>query len=81
MLSRNEPVEARVWAMGIVVLAPGREQVPGLAQVGEQMLAEAFVPQTAIEAFHEAVLHRFSGGDVVQFDASLLLPLQDGVRC
>ncbi len=27
-----------------------------LGQIGEQMLVETFVPQTAIEAFHEAVL-------------------------
>lgn len=81
ILPRGEPVEARVWAMVIVVVAPSRDQIPGVAQVGEQMLVEALVAQTAVEAFHEAVLHGFARRDVVPLDLPFLLPSQDGVRC
>lgn len=43
-------------------------------------LIEAFVAQPAIDAFDEAVLHRFAGRDLVPFDAPFILPLEDGVR-
>ena len=39
-----------MWAMVIVVDAPGRDKLPGVAQVGEQVLVEALVAQAAIEA-------------------------------
>jgi hypothetical protein len=43
------------------------------------VLVEALVPQTTVEAFHKAILHRFTGSDVVPFDGMLLLLGQDGV--
>ena len=43
------------------------------------MFIEALVAQAAVEAFDEAILHRFARCDVVPFDATLLLPGQDGV--
>tara|TARA_B100000678_G_scaffold268080_1_gene254101 strand:+ start:651 stop:779 length:129 start_codon:yes stop_codon:yes gene_type:complete len=36
--------------MVIVIVTPGRDQFPGVAQVGEQVLVEALVAQAAIEA-------------------------------
>lgn len=63
----------------VVVVAPGGDQGPGMAQVGEQVLVEALVPQAAVEAFDEPVLHRLAGRDVVPLDPALLLPLQDRV--
>ena len=38
-----------MWAVVIVVVAPSRDQIPGVAQVGEQMLVEALVAQTAVD--------------------------------
>jgi len=35
---------------------------------GEQVLVEALVPQPAIEALHEAILHRLARRDVVPLD-------------
>ena len=52
----------------VVVVAPCRDQRPGVAQVGKQVFIETLVPQAAIEAFDEAVLHRFSRRNVVPFD-------------
>jgi hypothetical protein len=43
-------------------------------RVGEQMLVEALVAQATVEAFDEAILHRFTRCNVVPFDATLLLP-------
>lgn len=38
ILPRGEPVEARVGAVMVVVVAPGGDQLSGMAQVGEQVL-------------------------------------------
>jgi hypothetical protein len=51
-----------------------------MAQAGEQVLVQAFIPQSAIEGLDEAVLHGFAGRDVVPFDFPVLLPRQDRVR-
>lgn len=67
-------------AVVVVVVAPCRNQVTGMAQAGEQVLVEAFVQQTTVEALDEAVLHRFAGRDVVPFDLSVLLPREDCIR-
>ncbi len=64
----------------VVVVAPCRDQVAGTAQTGEQVLVQAFIPQSPIEGHDEAVLHRLTGRDVVPFDLSGLLPRQDRVR-
>lgn len=66
-------------AMGVVV-APGPDQMAGMAQVGKQVLVEALFPQTAVEALHEAVLHRLAGREVVPLDLTFLLPFEDRVR-
>src|SRR6266478_10033295 len=75
-----EPVEARVWSVGVVVDPPFFDNLACLAEVREQVLVEALVTQTAVEALYEAILHRFAGRDVVPFDTVVLLPAQDRVR-
>ena len=67
-------------AVVIVVVAPCRNQMAGMAQRREQVLVQAFVPQATIEALHEAVLHRLSRCDVVPFNLPILLPFEHGVR-
>ena len=67
-------------SVGVVVDPPCFDDLAGLVQVGEQMLVEALVPQSAVEALDEAILHRLARCDVVPFDAVLLLPSKDGVR-
>ena len=64
----------------IVVVAPCRNQMAGMAQCREQVFVEAFIPQASVEALHEAVLHRFARRDVMPFDLAILLPIQHGVR-
>ena len=66
-------------AVVIVVVAPGVDQVTGMAQARKQVLVQALIPKTDIEALHEAVLHRFAERAVVPFDLPVLLPLQDRV--
>ena len=39
----------------VVVVSPRRNEAAGMAQVGEQVLVEAFVPEAAIEALDKAV--------------------------
>ena len=69
-----------MWAMVIVVVAPGRDKLPGVAQVGEQVLVEALVAQAAVEALDEAIRHGLSWRDVMPLDLSVLLPFQNGIR-
>ena len=49
ILPRSEPVEARVGAMVIVIVTPRRDQLPGVAQVCEQVLVEALISQAAVD--------------------------------
>src|SRR3954451_10558052 len=79
-LSWCEPVEARVRSVGIVVDPPCFDDLTRLFEITEQVLVEALVAQPAVEALHEAILHRFARRDVVPFDVVLLLPSQDGIR-
>lgn len=67
-------------AMVVVVVAPCRNQMAGMAQAGEEVLVQAFVPQAAIEALDQAVLHRFSWRDVMPLHPSILRPFEHGVR-
>lgn len=53
--------------------------LPGMAQVVEQMLVKAFVPHLLIEAFDEPALDWRARGDVVPVDLVTLVPFQDGV--
>lgn len=41
-----------MWAILIVIVAPGRDQLSGMAQIGEQVLIEALVPKAALEGGH-----------------------------
>ncbi len=61
----------------IVVDPPIFNDVPGMAIASEQVLIEAFVPQAPIEAFNEAVLHRFARSDVVPCNAAVLRSRND----
>src|SRR4051794_40685208 len=79
-LNRCKPVKARVRSVGVVVDPPFFDDLACVLDVGEQVLVEALVTQSAVEALYEAILHRFAGRNVVPFDITLLLPGQDGVR-
>ena len=67
-------------AVVIVVVAPCCNQMAGMAQVWEQVLVQAFVPQAAVEAFDQAILHQLARRDVAPFHLAILLPFQHGVR-
>jgi nitrogen fixation/metabolism regulation signal transduction histidine kinase len=46
---------------------------------GLEVLVQTLVPEFAVEALQEAVLHRFAGRDVVPGDAALRRPFQHRV--
>lgn len=75
----GEPAETRMRSILIVVDSPIFNDVEGIPEAAEQMLVEAFISQAAIKRFNEAVLHRLDWGDVVSFDAAVLLPFEHGV--
>ena len=68
-----------MWTEGVVVDPPRLDDAASFAKPVEQMLVEALVTQPAIERFHERILCRLSGCDVVPFDPSVLHPFQDRV--
>ena len=78
-LSWCEPIEARVRSVGIVVDPPFFDDLARVLEIGEQVFVEALVAQATVEAFDEAILHRFAWRDVAPFDAALLLPGQDSI--
>ena len=60
----------------VVVGAPCCNQVAGMAQSREQLLAQALIAQAVIEAFDDAILQGIARFEVVQFDLSLFMPPQ-----
>ena len=66
-----EPVEARVWSVGVVVDPPFLDDLAGFVEIGEQMFVQALVAQSAVEAFDKAVLHRLAGRGVMPLDPAL----------
>lgn len=63
----------------VVVDPPFFDDLPRLLEVGEQVIVEALVAEPAVEALHEAILHRFPWRDVVPFDGAFLLLGQDRI--
>jgi len=64
-----------MWSVQIVVDPPVFDDLPRMAITAEQMLVEAFIAQTAVERFHEAILHGLSRRDVVPVDANNLVAI------
>ena len=75
----GEPVQARVWSCCVVVDPPGFDDPTRPGQAAEQVFVQAFIPEPAVEAFHESALLGLARGDVVPQHRALFLPAQDGV--
>src|SRR5208283_1276778 len=80
-LGRCLPPESRVRARPVVIRPPTPKGNASLGQRGEQHLIQKLIPQAAVEAFDEGVLHRLAWRDVVPCDMALIGPCQDGVAC
>ena len=55
-----------MWPLVVVVDPPCRDDPAGVVVALEQVLVQAFVPQSADEGFNEAVLHRLAPFSVMQ---------------
>jgi hypothetical protein len=75
---RRQPAQPAVRPYGVIVDAPSLDDSPTLGERGEDVFVEAFVAQPAVERFDEAALGRLAGRNVVPFDATVLLPAEDG---
>ncbi len=64
---------------GVVVDPPGFDDSSCLRERTEDVFVEAFVAQPAVEGFHEGVLNRPAGCDVVPLYACLFDPPQHSV--
>ena len=80
MFFGGEPAEPRMRAAGVEVLAPGLEDLAGVADRAEQGLVEKLVPEPPVEALGEGVLDRLAGLDVFSGHAPVVRPGQDRVR-
>ena len=49
--------QARMWSDGIVALLSSVQDVSCAGERGEECLVQAFMTETTVEAFNEAVLH------------------------
>lgn len=63
--------------MVVVVVAPARQHLAGMSEVVEDLFADAFIAQLAVEQLHEPVLLRLARRDVVPGDTGPVLPFQD----
>jgi hypothetical protein len=69
-----------VAPLTVIVVAPTRDQPPGLAEAVEDLLVEQFVPHPADEALGIGVLLGFARCDRVPFDPDPVGPREDGAR-
>ena len=67
-------------AVMVVVVAPCRNQMAGMAQGREQVLVEALIAEPTVEALNQAILHGLARRNVVPFDLAILLPCEHGIR-
>jgi hypothetical protein len=63
-----------VGSLVVVITAPCRDQAASMSQGIKDVLIQAFVPEAPVEAFHNAILHRFFGGNAMLLDLAVLLP-------
>src|SRR5262245_34138265 len=59
----------RVWSHLVVVVVPGADQLLGSTQVCEDMLVQALLAESAVEALGKRVLHGLARSDEVKLDA------------
>lgn len=63
----------------VVVFSPSLNGLPGIRQVDEPMLVEAFVPEFPIETLHVGILDRLARFDEAEPDAGPLRPKEHGL--
>ena len=67
-------------ALCVVVGYPVRNDGSGVNWAGEHRFVQELVAHSAVEAFHEAILHWLAGRDVVPFDLMRSAPVEDRIR-
>ena len=73
-LGRALASERTVRSDMVVVVVPGCDQLPGVAQVVEDVLVEAFLAQPSVEALGEGVLDWLARANEVELDAACMRP-------
>ena len=71
-----EPVEARMRSLSVVVAPPCFDGFAGVGEAAEEMLIEAFISQSAVEALDKAILHGLAWLNVMPLNTALLLPVK-----
>ena len=65
-------------SVAVVVFLPCGDLGSGFGERREQRLVEALIPEVAVEALDETVLHWFAGQDVMPIDTCPLTPFENG---
>jgi hypothetical protein len=68
-----------VWSRAVVVGPPTSEGDASLGQRRKQRFVQQFIPQPAVEALDEGVLHGLARRNAMPIDAGAISPSQDGV--
>lgn len=75
---RALPPQSPVGTVAVVVLPPLFKDASGFGQGHEDILVQAFIPQPAVETFHETLICRFPWSAVLQAHAMFLRPFIQG---
>lgn len=73
-LARGQVPQRAMWPVLIVIGMPGFDDELCCCERGELMHVQTFIPQAAVERLNEGILHRFSGSDEVELNASTVDP-------
>lgn len=63
----------------VVVLAPILQLFGGIRKAQEPVCIQALIPEAAVEALDETVLHWLAGLDVMPIDTCPLTPFENGL--
>ena len=65
-----------MWALRVVIIYPGRDQIAGMGEVAKRGLVKKLVPHATVETLDESILHGLSWRDVMPFDPVLGAPFR-----
>ena len=70
-----------MWSLGVGIDPPVFDDLSRLGEVAEDVFVQAFISQSAIESFHECVLHWLAWRDVMPTNAHVLASPQHRMGC
>lgn len=60
-----------MWALRVVIIYPGRDQIAGVGEVAKRGLVKKLVPHATVETLDEPILHGLSWRDVMSYSPKI----------